>query len=157
MRVYVDADGCPVRYEVMKVALRLNIPVTFVANTTVEEFSHPLFEMQLAAGAFNAADDWIAERAGPEDIVVTADIPLAERCLEAGAAVLGHRGGRFTPATIGSAMAMRELLNTLRQTGEVRGSGPAPFNARDRSRFLGEFDRIIHEVKRRVASRPTAE
>ncbi len=153
MRIFVDADGCPVRYETTKVALRHAVPVTFVANMPLQGMEHPLFDVQVVTGSFNAADDWIAEHAGPDDIVVTADVPLAERCLAAGATVLGHRGNRFSQNDIGEAMAMRELMNMLRQTGEVRG-GPAPFTPRARSQYLSQLDNAVVAIQRRRAKRP---
>ena len=152
MRIFVDADGCPVKHEIFRVALRQGVRTTLVSNAPLDRPTHELFDAQVVTGAFNAADDWIAATAGPDDIVVTADIPLAERCLAAGAAAIGHRGGRFDERSIGEAVAMRDLMSMLRQTGEVRG-GPPPFSARDRSNFLSQLDQTIVALRRRNARR----
>ena len=147
MRIFVDADGCPVKDETYKVAERVKIPVVLVANKWLNIPSNPLFTMEVVSGAFDAADDWIAEQVGPKDIVITADILLAERCVKKGARVLGSKGEEFTEDNIGSAVAGRELMQNLRHMGEMRG-GPAPMDKKARSRFLQELDRIIQAIKR---------
>lgn len=149
-RIYVDADGCPVKDEVRKVAKRYGVPVSFVANAPLRLGSDDLFEMVVVSdcGKLNVADDWIAERAGEGDIVVTADIPLAARCLAKGAATLDHRGGEFTEERIGHALAGRELMAQLRAMEAVSG-GPRPFEQRDRSRFLQRLDETIVAARRR--------
>src|SRR5262245_25214451 len=146
LTIYVDADACPVKDEVYRVARRYTMPVKVVANAPLRVPTDPLFELVVRPG-FGAADDWIAEQAGAGDIVVTADIPLAARCLEAGARVLGPKGHPFSEADIGSALAMRELMDQLRQGGEVTG-GPAPMTAKDRSRFLSKLDEAVNAVLR---------
>jgi uncharacterized protein YaiI (UPF0178 family) len=115
----------------------------------------PLVELVVVSDRFDAADDWIAERAGPGDIVVTADIPLADRCLKGGATVIGNAGVPFTTASIGMAMANRELMSNLRAMGEIVG-GPKPMTQRDRSRFLSALDQAIQRLNRRPPSRPAA-
>ncbi|MBI5016966.1 MAG: YaiI/YqxD family protein [Deltaproteobacteria bacterium] len=145
--IYVDADGCPVKDEVYKVARRYGLQVYVVANRPVRVPFEPGIQAVSVGDRFDAADDWIAERAGPDDIAVTADIPLADRCLKKGARVLGPRGQPFTEETIGSALALRALLDHVRQLGEATG-GPAPMGKHDRSRFLSSLDQTIQEVRR---------
>ncbi|MFO0843022.1 MAG: YaiI/YqxD family protein [Gemmataceae bacterium] len=144
--IFIDADACPVKNEVYRVAGRYELPVRVVANAPLRVPADSRVELVVCQG-FGAADDWIAERAGPGDIVVTADIPLAARCLAKEARVLDPKGNVFTEADIGSALAMRDLLADLRQTGEVTG-GPAPMTPRDRSRFLAKLDETVHAVRR---------
>jgi uncharacterized protein len=146
LTVYVDADACPVKDEVYRVARRYSMPVKVVANAPLRVPAGPLVEMIVCPG-FGAADDWIAEHAGAGDVVITADIPLAARCLAAGARVLDPRGRAFTDADIGAALATRNLMDELRQGGVVTG-GPAPMNAKDRSRFLSKLDEMITAVRR---------
>jgi hypothetical protein len=146
IRIYVDADGCPVKEEVYRVAKRYELPVTLVANTWMRAPKEEWLTLEVVEGEVNAADDWIAEHAGESDIVVTADIPLASRCLAKGAAVIDHRGGVFTEERIGQALASRELLSRLRDMGTVTG-GPAPFDSRHRSRFLQRLDQTVHAVR----------
>lgn len=153
MAIYVDADACPVKEEVYRVARRHQAPVFVVANASLRVPAEPLIELVLVRGGFDAADDWIAERAGPADVVITADIPLAERCLKAGARVLGPKGHVFTEDSIGEALATRALLDMLRQSGEF-GGGPAPFARADRSRFLAKLDELLHAVRRARPSGP---
>ena len=148
MAIYVDADACPVKDEVYRVARRYEERVFVVANAPLRVPVEVLIELVVVRGGFDAADDWIAERAGPGDIAVTADIPLAGRCLERGARVLGPKGNVFTEETIGDALATRALLEMLRQGGEY-GGGPAPFVKSDRSRFLSKLDELIHAARRR--------
>lgn len=147
MAIYVDADACPVKDEVYKVARRYAIGVYVVANAPIRVPQEALVELIVVKGGFDAADDWIAAHAGPGDIVVTADIPLAGRCLAAAARVIGPKGYEFTEDAIGSALATRALLDMLRQSGEFTG-GPAPFAKSDRSRFLSKLDEVVHAVRR---------
>jgi uncharacterized protein YaiI (UPF0178 family) len=144
--IYIDADACPVKEETYRVARRYAVPVKVVANTPLRVPTDPLFEAVVRPG-FGAADDWIAEQAGPVDVVVTADIPLAARCLAKSARVLSPKGSEFTDNDIGAALATRELLDELRQGGVVTG-GPAPMTQRDRSRFLSKLDELINAVRR---------
>ena len=146
LTVLVDADACPVKEEVYRVARRYGMPVAVVANAPLRVPPDPLVELVVRAG-FGAADDWIAERAGPGDVVVTADVPLAARCLAKGARVLSPKGHPFTENDIGEALAMRDLMAGLRQAGEATG-GPAPMTPRDRSRFLSRLDEAVNAVRR---------
>jgi uncharacterized protein len=147
MNVYVDADGCPVKEETYRVAKRYGLHVFVVANSWIRVPDDASIEPVVVSGGFDAADDWIAERAGAGDVVISGDIPLASRCLKNGARVLGTTGREFTDDSIGDALATRELLSHLRMMGTVTG-GPAPFSKQDRSRFLQELDRIIQAVRR---------
>jgi uncharacterized protein YaiI (UPF0178 family) len=147
-RILVDADGCPVKQEICKVAKRYGIHAAFVANTWMRIGSEEGHEMVVVDGDFNAADDWIAGQAAADDIVITADIPLAARCLAKGAVVLDPRGGAFSENTIGQALATRELMSHLRNMEQVAG-GPAPFEPRDRSRFLQRLDETIQAARRK--------
>jgi uncharacterized protein YaiI (UPF0178 family) len=147
MPVYVDADACPVKDEVYKVCRRYAVRVFLVANTSLFVPQEDLITMVTVRGGFDAADDWIAEQAGPGDVVVTADIPLAERCLRKGARVLGPKGVPFTEDSIGEALATRALLDMLRQAGQF-GGGPAPFAKADRSRFLSKLDEALQAIRR---------
>jgi uncharacterized protein len=144
--IYVDADACPVKAEVYRVADRHGVDVKVVANAPQRVPGHEKVELIVCPG-FGAADDWIAERAGPGDVVITADIPLAARCIDKGAGALGPKGNPFTENDIGTALATRELLDTLRQGGAVTG-GPAPMTPRDRSRFLSKLDEMLHAARR---------
>lgn len=148
--IYVDADACPVKNEIYRVAERYGLKVYVVSNSYLGVPRDPRVELVVVTDSFDAADDWIAERVGPDDIVVTADIPLADRSLKAGAAVLGNTGVPFTTASIGMAMASRELMSNLRAMGEVTG-GPKPMTPRDRSRFLSALDETIQKLRRRRA------
>ena len=145
--IYIDADACPVKDEVYRVARRYEMRVTVVANTQIRVPGDTLVELVVRAG-FGAVDDWIAEQVGLGDIVVTSDIPLAARCLVKEAHVLDPKGHPFTESDIGEALAMRELMNDLRQSGEVHG-GPAPMTAKDRSRFLSKLDEAINAARRK--------
>ncbi len=144
--IYVDADACPVKPETVKVARRHGLPVIFVANAWMQIPRGPGTRMQVVDGAFDAADDWIAERVRRDDIVITADIPLAARCLTTGARVLGPAGKPFTDDNIGNALATRELMADLRAYGV--GGGPPPFSQRDRSRFLQALELAVRDVTR---------
>jgi uncharacterized protein YaiI (UPF0178 family) len=150
--VYVDADACPVKEEIYRVTRRYGMHVAVVANAPLHVPANPLVELVVCPG-FGAADDWIAEHAGPGDIVVTADIPLAARCLDKGARVLDPKGRPFTDNDIGSALALRELMGELRQGGVVTG-GPAPMTPKDRSRFLSKLDDAINAVRRAYPPQP---
>ena len=153
MHIYVDADGCPVKDEVYRVAKRCAVPVRVVANKWMQTAPDKLVEMVVVKDAFDAADDWIVERAGEDDIVVTTDIPLASRCLAKGAIVVGPTGRRFTDRDIGGAMASRALMAHLRESGVMTG-GPAPFKAADRSQFLQTLDGAVQEIRRRKRPAP---
>jgi uncharacterized protein YaiI (UPF0178 family) len=144
--IYVDADACPVKAEVYKVARRYALRVLVVANTAQRVPADDLVELVVRQG-FGAADDWIAEQAGPGDIVVTADIPLAARCLAREARLLSPKGHPFTENDIGAALGMRDLMDELRQGGAVTG-GPAPMTPKDRSRFLSKLDEAVNAVRR---------
>jgi len=150
--ILVDADACPVKEEIYRVARRYSLPVRVVANSYFRVPAEPLIEQVIVSDGFDAADDWIAERAGPATIVVTGDILLADRCVKAGAIVLGHNGRPFTPASIGNAVASRALAEHRRAMGEISG-GPAPFAPTDRSRFLSALDQAAGKLRRTIAPR----
>jgi uncharacterized protein YaiI (UPF0178 family) len=145
--VYVDADACPVKAEIYRVAERHRLPVTVVANQPIAVPREDWITRIHVGGGPDVADDWIAERAGKGDVVVTADVPLADRCVKAGASVISPTGRAFTEASIGMALATRNLLDDLRSAGEVTG-GPKPFSPRDRSAFLSALDLAIVRLKR---------
>jgi uncharacterized protein len=151
--IYVDADACPVKEEIYRVAERHGLKVFVVANTPINVPRHPMIERITVGGNMDAADDWIAERAGPCDIVVTADIPLAGRSIKAGAKVITPYGKPLLENAIGMALAVRNLMSDLRETGAV-GGGPKPFAARDRSAFLAQLDQTIRRLQRASASQP---
>lgn len=142
MQILVDADACPVKAEIVRVATRHGVKVTFVANFGLRPSRDPMIAHVVVPHGADAADDWIAEHARAGDIVVTADIPLARRALEKGATVLGPTGRAFTESSIGMALAMRELNQHLRETGESRGLNAA-FTAKDRSAFLQALDEVV--------------
>lgn len=148
IQIYIDADACPVKEETYKVAARYKMKTYVVANSYMRVPLDPLVEMKVVSGTFDAADDWIVESVTDRDIVITADILLAERCVKKKARVLGPKGVEFTDDNIGSAVASRELMQNLRHMGEMRG-GPAPMDQRARSQFLGKLDQIIQSLKRR--------
>jgi uncharacterized protein len=145
--LYIDADACPVKEEAVRVAERHELAVRFVSNSWMRLPQGPLIERVLVSEGPDAADDWIAARAGTGDIVVTADIPLAARCLKAGARVVGPTGKPFTDAGIGMALAMRDLSRHLRETGESAGHN-ASFTRQDRSRFLQALEEAVQAIKR---------
>jgi uncharacterized protein YaiI (UPF0178 family) len=147
--IYVDADGCPVRQEIDRVARRTKLPVVLVSNSWMRVPQRDGVELVVVGDGLDEADDWIAERAGKGDIVVTTDIPLAARCLEKGAYALGPRGHEFTEDTIGEALAGRELSAHLRESGIVT-PGARPLEKKDRSRFLQQLDAIVLRARRRV-------
>ena len=147
MTIYIDADGCPVKNEVYRVAKRFGLKVYLVSNSRMVIPRGELFELVIVNEGFNAADDWIVEQVRDKDVVVSSDIPLAARCLEKGARVIDSKGRIFSKETIGDALANRELMAYLRDMGDVTG-GPAPFEKRDRSRFLQRLDEVIRAVLR---------
>jgi uncharacterized protein YaiI (UPF0178 family) len=148
-QIFVDADACPVKDEVLRVAERHGLVTTFVANFGLRPSRDPLIRNVMVPQGADAADDWIVEHAGANDLVVTSDIPLASRALKNGAIVLGPTGKPFTEHSIGMALAMRELNQHLRETGESKGYN-AGFTAKDRSNFLHEFDAAVQRAKRQA-------
>lgn len=147
LEIYVDGDACPVKAEAQRVAARYGLTLHLVTNSGLRLGVTPGVHMVVVPGGFDAADDWIAEAIGPGDIAITADILLAKRCLEKGAAVVGHDGRPFTRDNIGGAIAMRALKADLRDMGEIRG-GARPYSRQDRSRFLGALDATIQTIRR---------
>ena len=145
--VYIDADACPVKEEVYRVAQRYGLNVTLVANSYMRVPSGPWIDLVVVGKGLDEADDLIVERAELGDIVITGDIPLAARCLDKGAHVLGHKGRPFTEDNIGDALASRHLLTMLREQGETT-KGPPPFTKKDRSQFLQRLDQTVNEIKR---------
>ena len=148
LHLFVDADACPVKEEVYRVAGRLHLSVTLVANSWMRVPREEWIRLEVGGAGLDAADDWIAERVRPGDIVVTTDVPLASRCIKEGASVVGPNGRRFTEDNIGDALATRALLADLRSGGERTG-GPAPLGKRERSRFLQQLDEVIQSIRRR--------
>jgi uncharacterized protein YaiI (UPF0178 family) len=148
LHIFIDADACPVKNEVYRVAGRYQLKVTLVANNWMRIPRDSRVSLQVVGGGFDAADDWIVEQVGGGDIVVTADIVLAGRCLEKGALALGTTGKPFTEDNIGDAIAIRDLLADLRGAGEQTG-GPPPMTSRDRSLFLQKLDDMIQSILRR--------
>lgn len=142
-RILFDADACPVKEEIYRIGRRFAVPILVLANSRLKVPAHPLVELVVVPpGQLDDVDDRIAEMAGPDDVVVTSDIPLASRCLEAGAEVLRPDGTSFDRETIGDELASRELLAELRQMGMASG-GPKPFSRTDRSRFLHRLDELL--------------
>jgi uncharacterized protein YaiI (UPF0178 family) len=146
LTLFIDADACPVKEEAYRVAKRYALKVMVVANNPLRVPTDPLVELVVRAG-FGAADDWIAEQAGPGDIAITADVPLAARCVAKGAFVLDPKGYTLTEHNVGEAVALRDLREELRQGGTMTG-GPAPMTAKDRSRFLSKLDELVNAVRR---------
>jgi uncharacterized protein YaiI (UPF0178 family) len=148
--IYVDADSCPVKDETYRVARRYDLTVTVVAAGWLRVPDHPQIRLEVVkeTGELDVADDWIVQHVQRGDIVISDDILLASRCLEKGAHPLTPRGKEFTAASIGEAVAMREFMANLRESGEASG-GPAPFTRNDRSQFLQRLDEIVHRVRRR--------
>jgi uncharacterized protein YaiI (UPF0178 family) len=147
--LYLDADACPVKAEALKVAERLGVRVLVVSNGGIRPSPHPLVETVIVPEGPDAADDWIAARAGPGDVVVTGDIPLAGRCLAAGARALRHDGAAFDARNIGEALAMRQLMADLREANPLgAGGGGRPFGKAERSRFLDALDRALRAALR---------
>jgi uncharacterized protein YaiI (UPF0178 family) len=147
LHVYVDADACPVKNEIYKVAQRYGLQVTLVANSWMNHPGGAWLKMEVVEGGPDSADDWIAENAERGDIVITGDIPLAARCLDKGAWVLGHKGRPFTDENVGDALAGRHLATMLREHGIMTG-GPPPFAKKDRSLFLQKLDEFVHAIRR---------
>jgi len=156
-RLLVDADACPVREEILRVAGRLGLQVAFVTNGSrpIRPPEAPFARLVVVSEGADKADDWIAEAAGPSDICLTNDIPLAARCLERGAACLSFKGHAWTPSNIGSALAGRELARHLREMGQA--GGQAPMDKADRSRFLVALDTAAQALLRRAAAPPKRE
>jgi uncharacterized protein YaiI (UPF0178 family) len=150
LHIYVDADACPVKQEVYRVAKRYQLDVTLVANAWMRTPDDESIRLEVVEDSFDAADDWIVDHVGPDDIVVTADIPLASRCMQNGARAIGSTGRPFTEDNIGEAVATRDLLAVLRGGGEITG-GPPPLTKRDRSRFLQTLDEVIQSIRRNIA------
>ncbi len=147
IKILIDADACPVKDEVYKVAFRRAVAVRVVSNAYLRVPDHPLVERVVVSDKFDAADDWIAGEANARAVVITGDILLADRCLKAGATVIGHNGKPFTDASIGGALATRSIMADLRVGGDVVG-GPAPFARADRSRFLQALDEALVRLGR---------
>jgi uncharacterized protein YaiI (UPF0178 family) len=147
LHVFVDADACPVKQEIYRVAGRYQLQVTLVANSWMRTPNEPAIALEVVADGFDAADDWIVEHVQSHDIVITTDIPLTGRCVVKGARVIAPAGKRFTEDNIGEAAATRDLLSELRSAGEITG-GPAPLTKRDRSNFLQQFDAVIQAIRR---------
>jgi uncharacterized protein YaiI (UPF0178 family) len=148
-RILVDADACPVKDEIYRTAVRHGMPVLVVSNSGLRLPAHPLLSQAVVSSGFDAADDYIAEAAGPDTLVITGDILLADRCLKAGAAVLGHDGRAFTPNSIGAAIATRAIMADLRAGADGPMGGHKPFDKADRSRFLSALDTALVALKRR--------
>ncbi|MDO5648270.1 YaiI/YqxD family protein [Paracoccus sp. (in: a-proteobacteria)] len=148
MTLYIDADACPVKGECERVATRLRVPMVLVCNGGLRLSENPLVTVQIVASGPDVADMWIAERCGPGDVVVTADLPLADRCLKAGAAVIQHDGQVLTAANIGPRLATRDLMADIRAANPFHQGGGAAFSRADRARFLQSLDRVLGAVSR---------
>jgi len=147
IKIFVDADACPVKEEIYRVAFRREVPVRVVSNSHMRVPAHPLIERVVVSDAFDAADDWIADHADAQTVVVTGDILLADRCLKQGATVIGNNGKPFTASSIGGAIATRAIMADLRSGAGVTG-GPAPFAKTDRSRFLQALDTALVRLEK---------
>jgi len=147
LEIYIDADACPVKGEILRVAERHGLKSYMVSDGGVRPSSSPLVELVIVSPGMDAADDWIAEHIGAGDIAITADTPLAARCIAKGARVLRFNGQPFDAQSIGAALATRNLMTHLRETGEITG-GPRPFTKQDRSRFLDALETMVQAVKR---------
>ena len=145
--LYIDADGCPVKEETYRVGHRHQFKIHVVANKSLNIPMHPDITMHVVPGTPDAADNWIAENIQPKDICITADIPLADRCLKVEARAIDPRGNEWTEDNIGDAMATRELMKTLREMGEVKG-GPSPMGQREKSAYLSGLEQLIQKIKR---------
>ena len=148
IRILIDADACPVKDEIYRVALRHQVPVSVVSNSPFRVPDSELVTRVVVPGEFDAADDWIAERADARSVVITGDILLADRCLKAGAVVIGHNGKPFTHGSIGGAIATRAIMADLRAGADGITGGPAPFSKADRSRFLQALDEALVKLAR---------
>jgi len=146
-RIFVDADACPVKEEVLRVAERHNLEVIIVSNSGMRPSRNPMVRQVVVPQTPDAADDWIAEHIEPDDICITADIPLASRCIKIGGTALHSNGKPFTTESIGMALAMRDLMQQLREAGDVKGTNP-PFSKEDRSRFLRALEEAIQAKMR---------
>ncbi|TVP72103.1 MAG: YaiI/YqxD family protein [Rhodobacteraceae bacterium] len=151
MQIYVDADACPVKTEVERVATRHGLRVHVVSNGGLRPSQNPLIETVIVSAGPDEADKWIAERAGPGDCVITGDIPLAARCIEAGAQVIKHNGEELTAANIGTILATRDLMADLRASDPFRQGSGKPFQKADRSRFLTSLERAVQRASRSAA------
>jgi len=147
LHIFIDADACPVKNEVYRVASRYKLDVTLVANSWMRVPDESSIVLEVVGGDFDEADDWIVQHVQPHDIVITSDILLASRCLKEGACAIGATGKSFTDDNIGDAVASRSLMAGLRESGEITG-GPAPMKKTDRSRFLQELDKVIQSIRR---------
>jgi uncharacterized protein len=147
LNIIVDADSCPVKKEVFRVAKRFGLKVTLVANSQIQDSCDCLIELVRVAGSLDAADDWIVEHVAEDDIVISGDIPLVSRCLKKQARVLSPKGYIFTESSIGNALANRDLMTFLRDTGMKTG-GPPPFEKKDRSKFLQSLDYLIQSIRK---------
>ncbi|PTE20204.1 YaiI/YqxD family protein [Cereibacter changlensis JA139] len=145
--IYIDADACPVKAEAERVATRHRMRMILVSNGGIRPSANPLVESVFVPDGPDVADMWIAERAGPGDVVVTGDIPLAAKCVAAGALVVKHNGEPLTPANIGNALATRDLMQDLRSADPFRQGGGRPFSKADRSRFLEVLERLVRQAK----------
>jgi uncharacterized protein YaiI (UPF0178 family) len=150
LHIFIDADACPVKQEVYRVARRYGLDVTLVANSWMRIPNERWIALEVVEDGFDAADDWIVEHVEPDDIVITADIPLASRCMQEGSRAIGPTGRPFTEDNIGEAVATRDLLAILRSGGEITG-GPQPLTKRDRSQFLQQLDEVIQSIRRKHA------
>lgn len=148
LEIYVDADACPVKDEVYRVAQRYGLKVYVVSNGGIRTPPDPMIERVIVPEGLDVADTWIAERIGPGDIAITADVPLASRCIKRGARAIAHDGRPFTQASIGNDLATRNLMTTLRDTGQISGGGGRSFAKEDRSRFLGALDAAVQAIRR---------
>ena len=153
LHIFIDADACPVKQEVYRVASRYRLDVTLVANSWMRVPNERWIALEVVENGFDSADDWIVEHVQPHDIVITADIPLASRCLKEGARAIGTTGKPFTEDNISDAVATRNLLSELRDRGEMAG-GPPPLTKRDRSRFLQQLDNVIQSIRRKHPLNP---
>ena len=156
IQLYIDADACPVKEEVFRVAKRHGLVVHVVSNSRINLPRDPLFRSVVVSGRFDAADDWIVEQVTAEDIAITSDIPLAARCLQKGARVLDPKGRVFSEDSIGDALANREISAFLRDMGEL-GGGPKPYTVQDRSRFLGALENQIQALLKLERAKPLPE
>ncbi len=147
LHIFVDADACPVKPEVYRVASRYRLEVTLVTNSWMRVPNEGWIALEVVEEGFDAADDWIVKHVQPHDIVITADIPLASRCLKVGAHVIAPTGRSFTEINIGEAVATRDLLSALRGAGEIT-AGPPPLKKSDRSRFLQQLDQVVQSIRR---------
>jgi uncharacterized protein YaiI (UPF0178 family) len=150
LHIFVDADACPVKEEIFRVAKRYSLGVTLVSGSWMRIPDSVNVTLKVVKQGMDAADDWIVEHVEADDVVITTDIPLAARCVGKGAYVLGPTGKRFTDDNIGAVLATRNLLSKLRELGEIAG-GPPPFGKRDRSRFLEGLDKVVNDIVRKQA------